>query len=436
MKIAKDRGRELRLVGIGLAVLAMTGTRPAGAQQGVSQQYALPPAAPRADSPRTRAKSKPVDLRTIPVPGVQMKAIPVNPSDPIAIINGQAITRQQLADECVAKEGKKVLDVMINRLLIEQALRRQNKTVTAADVDEEIDAIAQRFGITREGWLRTLDKERGISPAQYAREIVYPAIALRKLCSDRVTITPKDLKDAFESQYGEKLRVRMILVNKQLTAMQIWDELHANPGGFEAIAKDKSMDPGSKSLGGLLAEPITRHAYPRTLSDSAFQQLVDGDPKDRDPSHKPKDGDITGPIQAGEGAWVILRREELIPASKGVTMKDEHVRKTTFDMIYQVKLKEEMEQLFEQLIKGAAIENRLTGALKMANEERDQDYRVDGDVKLMGNKGNAGSASRADAAAGAAISPSKIPPPAALSPEAAKQFRPLRPGGNPAPVQP
>ena len=129
-----------------------------------------------------------MDLRTIPVPGVQMKAIPVNPSDPIAIINGQAITRQQLADECVAKEGKKVLDVMINRLLIEQALRRQNKTVTAAEIDEEIDAIAQRFGISREGWLRTLDKERGISPAQYAREIVYPAIALRKLCSDRVTV--------------------------------------------------------------------------------------------------------------------------------------------------------------------------------------------------------------------------------------------------------
>ena len=49
MKIAKDRGRGLRLVGIGLAVLAMTGTRPAGAQQGVGQQYQLPPPAPRAE---------------------------------------------------------------------------------------------------------------------------------------------------------------------------------------------------------------------------------------------------------------------------------------------------------------------------------------------------------------------------------------------------
>ena len=52
------------------------------------------------------------------------------------------------------------------------------------------------------------------------------------------------------------------------------------------------MDTGSRSLGGLLGEPITRHAYPQTLSDAAFRQLVDGDPDDKDPSHKPKDGSV------------------------------------------------------------------------------------------------------------------------------------------------
>ncbi len=122
-------------------------------------------------------------------------------------------------------------------------------------------------------------------------------------------MTAKDLQEAFEAQYGEKLQVRMILVDKQFKAMQIWDELHKNTGAFENVAKEQSMDPGSKSLGGLVAEPITRHAYPRNLSDGAFQQLVDGDPRDRDPTHKPKDGDITGPIQIEQGGWVILRRE-------------------------------------------------------------------------------------------------------------------------------
>ena len=421
MKIAEERGRGSRLVGIVLAVLAMTGMRPASAQQASDLRYQVPPPAPRDQNAKPRERGKVVDMRSAftDVPGVKPVVLPVNPSDPIAIVNNQAITRQQLAEECVAKEGKKVLEVMINRLLIEQALARQKMTVTAAEIDEEIDSIAQRFGLDRETWLRTLDKERGISPAQYAREIVYPAKALQKLCKDRVQVTPKDMQEAFESQYGEKLRVRMILVNSQVKAMGIWEELHNNPGGFEAVAKDQSMDQGSKSLGGLLGDPITRHAYPRNVSDSAFRQLVDGDPADRDPSHKPKDGDITGVIQAGESAFILLRREELIPAAKNVTLKDERVRQNTYEMIYEVKLKDSMEKFFEDLIKGAAIENRLTGAIKMADEDLHPEYRVDGDVKLMGRKdGEGGAPTRAAGTTPAAGAPTKMP--------RRRHFRPTR----------
>jgi SurA N-terminal domain/PPIC-type PPIASE domain len=433
VKIAKGSGRGPRLREIGLAVLATMGTWTARAQQAGDPRYQVPPPAPRSENAKPVERGKPVDINSIPVPGVQMKAIPVNPSDAIAIVNGQPISRRQLADECVAKEGKKILDMMIHRVLIEQALSRQKLTVTAAEIDEEIDSIAQRFGISRDVWLRTLDKERGISPAQYAREIVYPAIALRKLCAGRVQVTPRDLQEAFESQYGEKLRVRMILLNTQQKAMQFWEELHANPGGFEKAAKDYSMDKGSQALGGLLGEPITRHAYPRNVSDSAFRQLVDGDPSDKDPTHKPKDGDITGPIQFDESNWILLRREGLDPPTQGVSLKQEHIRQHTYEMIYQVKLKEKMEEFFQALIKDAAIENRLTGSVKLANEERSGDYRVDGDVKLMGNKGNdSGAATRADGAAGTSTRSAKLPPPVALSPEAARQFRPLKPGGNPA----
>ena len=434
--IAKDRGRKLRRFGFGLVVLAIAATRPAQAQQGVDSRYQAPPAAPRGSMPSEYRPEgpQPTHLSQIDVPGVTAKMVPVSPSAPIAIVNNQIISRQQLADECVAREGKKILDALINRMMIEQALARGKMSITGAEIDEEIDTVAQRFGIDRKSWLRTLEKERGISPAQYAREIIYPALALRKLCAGKVQVTPRDLQDAFESQYGDKLRCRMIMVDKQIKAMGIWEELHKNPGGFETMAKDQSMDQGSRSLGGLLAEPITRHAIPKTLTDKAFYDLVDGDPKDKDPTHKPKDGDFTGPIQASESVWVILRREELIPAAKNVSMKDERVRQRVYEMIYQVKLKEAMESIFQDLVKEAAIENRLTGMIKMANEERQPGFRVDGDVKLMGNKGNTGMDPRAVKAPGTASTVSKLPAPVALSPEAAKQFRPLKPGGNPTPA--
>ena len=93
------------------------------------------------------------------------------------------------------------------------------------------------------------------------------------------------------------------------------------------------------------------------------------------------------------------------------------------------------------LLKAAAIENQLVGTIKLANEEKDPSYGVDNDVKLMSNPAAAkGSNVRAAVAAGAAaaVSRPKIPTPAALAPDAAKQFeklnRPLKgsTGGNSA----
>jgi len=84
------------------------------------------------------------------------------------------------------------------------------------------------------------------------------------------------------------------------------------------------------------------------------------------------------------------------------------------------------------LIKASEIENQLAGTVKLANEERNPDYGVDHDVKLMSNPPpGKGSDAQGNPPAGAAARP-KLPTPAALSPEAAEQFeklqRPLKPG--------
>ena len=161
---------------------------------------------------------------------------------------------------------------------------------------------------------------------QYARDIIYPALALRKLCTGRVQVTAEDMKQAFERNTSEKIRCRMILVDTQVKAVAIWEANPEEPGGLREARQENSMDTGSRSMGGLLSEPITRHAYPQTISDAAFRQLVDGDPDDRDPSHKPKDGSFTGPIQVSEPVWIILRREELVPAQKGIDLKTRRSR--------------------------------------------------------------------------------------------------------------
>ena len=138
------------------------------------------PRRPPAAAPTPQRRAAPSRYSEGHVRHCNCRAIPVNPTDPIAIVNGQAITRQQLADECVARKGEEILETLIARELIEQALR--GKKLRSPPPRSTGDRnVAQRFGIGREGWLRTLAKERGISPIQYARDIIYPALALRKL---------------------------------------------------------------------------------------------------------------------------------------------------------------------------------------------------------------------------------------------------------------
>jgi parvulin-like peptidyl-prolyl isomerase len=367
--IATERARRLgRIMLISAAVGAM------GVGGTLAQQAARPGSGRTTPAPRTQAANQPAPTLT-PV------AIPVNPTDAIATVNGEAITRQQLADECVARSGKQILETMIARKLLDQAIAARRLEVSPQEIDEEIERVSG--GIGREAWLRALDKERGISPAQYAREVIYPTVALRKLAGPRTQVTPKDIQDALEANYGEKIHCRVIMVNGLRAAQEVWGEIKKNPGGFERIAKDRSIDESTKSLGGLLPQAIARHAYPLNVSDAAFRQLVDGDPNDKDPAHKPKDGDFTGPIEVtGSSAWVILRRESIDPAQP-YDRSDPKLMAQMQQMIFEAKLKEKYEEVFTELMKAAAIDNKLTGHVKLANEETHPDYRVDGEVQRM-----------------------------------------------------
>ena len=411
--IAKDCGRKVVKGLAALTVLGSASLAPVWGQGFKGKTAGKGRAA-------TATADAPAQTADAPAPKLALTAIPVNPTDPIAIVNNEVISRQRLADEAVARKGEEILETLIARTLIEQALKASKMEVTAAEIDAEIDNVAMKIGgLGREAWLKSLEKDRGISPMQYARDIIYPALALRKLAAPQVEVTPIDLKNSFEALYGAKLRCRIIMVDKERTAIEIWEELRKNPGGFEKIAMDRSMDSSSRSLGGLMAEPISRHAYPTTVSDAAFAQLVDGDSNDNDASHKPKDGSFTGPIQVDQATWILLRRESVIPASKA-DPNDPRVKKEVHDMIYDVRLKEGMGRYMNDLMQRASIDNKLTGRVKLANETG-----LDKDVKLMsGRPTNAapkGTAAGAPSGKPTAAGRARTPTPAGLSSDAVQQ---------------
>ena len=365
--LALDRGRKVAQVLLASTFIGVFAAQPAPAQL-KEYFHKKAQAIPGTNTPPPPADSSNVTAEVV--------RIPTNSSDPIALVNGEVITRQQLADECVAREGQKILDTLIARRLIEQEMKKKKMEITPKEIDEEIDRVAMGVGhVSREVWLRTLDKERGITPAAYARDIIYPSLALRKLAESRVQVTEQDLKDAFEANFGPRLRCRMIMTNDVRKASEIWEEARKNPAGFEKLAQEKSLDNATRPFGGLLADPIARHAVPREVSDAAFAQLVDGDPNDKNPTHKPKDGDITGPIQINEGAWVIMKRESMAPGRTG-SLADGQVREMLHVQMFDVKLKDSMNKMYESLMSAAAIDNKLTGQTKEGHEEDAPEFRA------------------------------------------------------------
>ncbi|MEI7923087.1 MAG: parvulin peptidyl-prolyl isomerase [Planctomycetota bacterium] len=365
-------------------------------------------------------------------PKLKSTRIPSSPNDPVAIVNNQVITRQQLAEEAIARKGEEILDTLIARVMIDQALKSKGIAVTADEVNAEIEAMAQRMaGLSRDAWLRTLAKERNISPIQYARDIIYPSLALKKLAESRVQVTDTEITEAYEAMYGEKLRVRVIMVDKMRAAQEAWEKLRLNPASFEKLAMQISMDP-SRSIGGLQSDPIARFSNPRTVSDSAFRQLVDGDTNDKDAKHKPKDGDFTGPIQITESAWVIIKREGVIPR-KEVDKNDPKVTENLRQLVFDAKIKEKISEVFSELEKQTSIENRLSGRVKVANEEAQPEAQDLPKKQTLAEQTPARQAGVADpavrpttAAATAAARKLNIPAPKSVDPSEINRINQLR----------
>ncbi|MGY8731867.1 MAG: hypothetical protein ACKVK0_07005, partial [Pirellulales bacterium] len=128
----------------------------------------------------------------------------------VAEVNNQQIKRNQLAQACLDRYGKEVLESFLNKKLIQQACKQHNIEISEQDVMAEIARMAKKFGLSTERWLLMLKQEREIDPAQYRNEIIWPTLALRQLASEKIQVTQEQLGEAFESEFGPKVKVRII----------------------------------------------------------------------------------------------------------------------------------------------------------------------------------------------------------------------------------
>lgn len=265
-------------------------------------------------------------------------------SQAVGRVNGTTITYEQLAKECVERYGREVLDNLVNRTIIQQACAERGITVSEAEVNQEIITLSKKFGLAVEQYYQLLEAERGLTAIQYRRDVVWPMLAMKKLAGRNVEITREMMRDAYIDNYGPRVKARMIVLDNLRRAQDTWEKARQNPDEFERLARDLSVEPNSRALGGTVP-PIRRNSGAHEeIRKAAFAMK--------------ESGEISGIIQVDASQYVILKYE-------GRTEPVEHDPKDVEAQLHAELEEREVARLlgetFQKIQSAARVDNYLTG---------------------------------------------------------------------------
>lgn len=279
----------------------------------------------------------------------------------VARVNDQFITYDVVAQESVSRVGTEVLDNLINRTIILQECERRGIKVSQQEVKEEVKRIAEKFKMPVETWYQMLHQERGLTPTQYDRDIIWPMLALKKLAGTDVQVTQDDMQKTFIRDYGKMVKARMIMLDRFRTAQEIYEKARRDPDSFPDLAREHSIEPNSRALGGQIPH-IRRYSGNETLENAAF---------------KLKPGDVSGILEVEHGHYVILKCEGF---TEPVVNDIAQVQDQLYEQVKEEKVQEAVAKVFERLKTDARIDNYLTGSSTVGGVQQTSGFRTPASV--------------------------------------------------------
>ncbi|NBW86754.1 MAG: hypothetical protein EBR23_08010, partial [Planctomycetia bacterium] len=266
-----------------------------------------------------------------------------------ARVNGDSISIDEVRTVSLERYGRDVLEILITRTLVEQALKRQQQTLSQADLDAEIARAAATMGFQRPdgkpdtaAWLERVTREEKIPLRHYMEDIVWPTVALKRLVGT-VPVSQEDLDKAFKATFGPRARCRIIVLDSQRRAQEVWQLARQNLTAEHIgnLAENYSVDPTTRSLRGEVP-PIQRWGGQPALEREAFAL---------------KPGELSGVVQVADRFMVVFCEGFTEPAR----VSFEEVRGELYDDIHEKKQRIEMARHFTHLRESATIDNFLAG---------------------------------------------------------------------------
>ncbi len=265
---------------------------------------------------------------------------PRKPLEVLAVVNGQQITRQQIANECMRRFGEDVLESIVNKMLVLDQCRRNGIQITEQDVNDNIVEKAKEFGMSGERYVELICSRRHITASRFKNDIIWNELALRRLAAKHTQVSPEEIQQRLEFEFGQKVQVRQITVDAESKAQELLAAVKANPEEFGRLAKDHSIDPNSASVRGLLP-PIRRNAGLPEFENVAFSL---------------QQGEISGIFTLGN-TFVILKCERIFPSMELTDEQLAVAEKRISDELAKEKLADAATDLFKQMQETAELVN-------------------------------------------------------------------------------
>ena len=265
------------------------------------------------------------------------------------LIDGKQIGRKQVAEKAIERHGAKVLNGLIQFVLVEQAAKKAGINITEKDIDDKIASIAaDALPLTKNGeadverWYATVAREHGLNREQYRKQI-WSQVALTKMVESDVRIENDDIQKGYEANYGPRVRIRAIILNDMRTAQRVWAEARKNltEKNFGDLCEQYCVDPNIRAIRGEVP-PIQKHGGIPELESEAF---------------KLNKGELSDIVTVGQ-TFIIMyclgqTQPDNIPLAdvKDLIIKD--VRQKKIDVL--------MAEQVEQIMESGTWENLLSG---------------------------------------------------------------------------
>jgi parvulin-like peptidyl-prolyl isomerase len=243
------------------------------------------------------------------------------PAGSIASVGGATVTQQQF-DEIWAqakaqyasqagappfpKEGTAQSDQLkasiVNYLVQNEVIKQQagdmNVTVTQKQLDERVKQVTQQVGGQQK--LDALLKKQGVTMEQLKTQLEAQMLqdAVRTKVGDNAKVTPEqitayynDPKNKSQFVVPDSIEARHVLVNTKAEAQKVQRLLAANnsDANWNKVAKQYSIDPGSKDKGGSLG------SFPKGRMVPEFEKVA----------FSIKPGTVSAPVKSQFGYHII-----------------------------------------------------------------------------------------------------------------------------------